>query len=240
MQAAQINPAQTIMEINDFFEKVDKANGGDGIVWAKATAPKGNQVIIHAENSQGKRVPIPPIKAGEPVCISRFCPRLEVLRDLSDLAECARAGLLKLMTSQEAKAFFDKRAGLLKTSPQELMAKSHQEAAKVINAKPLSDAEVDTSQRLQEVPALSIEDAINPRVQHLCNQVSVRLDDDQKLPVKELMAELLNLEDSLSLEDLEYIRASGYYPSVKRWAEQKQREVAESQGLIPQEDELSV
>ena len=59
------------------------------------------------------------------------------------------------------------------------------------------------------------------------------------MPVSELMGELLDMQDFLTMEDLEYVRSQGFFPTVKKWAAQAQQELATSKGLLPEEDELS-
>jgi len=240
------NPAQAMFDIGEFFEQVDRKNGGNGIVWAKATAPRGRQVIIELENSMGKRVKVPPIKAGDPVCLSKFA-KFEVLRDSTDLAQGANNGLLKLMTHEEALAWFEQKAAQLKTSSQELMNQAEQASRASTFRKPLEVSQVDRTQKLSDMH-VAIEDVVNPRLEDLCAKVQPMLKDagderfpehQRRIPVNEMMAEVYDLQDSLTMEDLAYLQANGYYPTVKKWAEAQQRELAQKMGLMPTSDALS-
>ena len=231
------NPASTMMNAIDFFDSVDKSRGGDGVIWAKATTTRGAQVIMEVKASDGTRFRIPPVKAGDPVCLSKYAP-FDALKTSPDLLQCAVNGLIRLMTSQEAQRYFENKANVLKTSPIELMKKSEEEAHRAAMAKPLTESQVDTSQQLSSSFA-SIDDIVNPRLHSICAGVSAMLDASQRTPVNQVMAELLDLEDCLTMEDLEYVRSQGFYPTVKNWAEKKQRDLAQSSGLIPETDELS-
>lgn len=233
------NPAESMFDIVDFFRKVDRANGGDGIIWAKATAPQGRQVIIEPTTAQGKRIKVPAVRPGDPVCLSKYAT-FEALRDSTDLLNAANGHLVKLMTHAEANAYFSRKASMLKTTPQALMARAEQDSRANAQAsmKTLDTNAVDKSMRIQN-EFVSVEDAVNPRLHHLCAQVQPMLKPEQRMPVNELMAEVLDLEESLTLDDLTYLQSQGYYPTVKKWAETKYAEVARASGLLPETDALS-
>lgn len=235
---AQYNPAGAMFDVEDFFDKTDKRNGGDGIVWVKTTAPKGRQAILEFESANGRRIKVPPIKAGDPVCLSKYAS-FEVIRNSTDLTQSITDGSLKPMSHKDATAYFAKKANLLKTTPGALLKKSEEFARDALSARPLSEDQVDKSQRLSNEVGPSIEDAISPYLQNLLAQVDVRLKDNERLPVQELMGELLNLEDSLTLDEYDLIKAIGYYPTVKKWAREKHLEMAKAAGMLPTEDALS-
>lgn len=221
-----------------FFETADKANGGDGIVWAKASAPRGAQVILEMKHPNGARIKVPPIRAGDPVCLSKYAP-FHIIKEDSDLLQCIINGLIRPMTSKQAAEHFSRKAEILKSTPELLMRKSDEEARRAMFSKPLEESQVDTKALIDTSQAVMIEDTVNPRVQHLCAQVSPMLKDEQRMPVKEFLAELHDMADFLTVEDLEYVRSQGYYPSARKWATQTQAHVMKSQGLMPEEDELT-
>lgn len=230
------NPAQSLFDVVEFFEKVDKKAGGDGIVWAKATAPRGAQVITELQTAHGKRVKVPPIRPGDPVCLSKYAT-FDVLRDSPDLLQNANNGLIKLMTHEQANAYFERKAATLKTNPDQLRAKAEASAHASVFQKARDVSTVDRSQKMDDT-YVSEEDVVNPRLHALCAQVQPMLKEGQKLPVNDLMSEILDLEESLTLEDLEYLDANGCYPSVKKWAKAKKLEVAQAMGLVPETDAL--
>lgn len=237
MGNANFNPAQSMFDVVDFFEAVDKKNKGDGLVWAKATAPQGRQVIAELQTAHGKRVKIPPIRPGDPICLSKFAT-FDVIRDSPDLIQAANNGLIKLMTHKQANDYFAKKAALLKTTPEQLKANAEAAARQNVFTKRRETSEVDRSQRIED-SYVAEEDVVNPRLHNLCAQVQPMLKENQKMPVNEFMAEILDLEESLTLPDLEYLDALGYYPSVKKWAKAKKLEVAQAMGLLPETDALS-
>lgn len=64
---------------------------------------------------------------------------------------------------------------------------------------------------------------IKPRVLGLCQQVSMQLPANQRMPADEFFREVKKLAVSLSLEDLQYIEAQGTYRTVKKWARDLQQ-----------------
>jgi len=233
------NPAQAMFDVIEYFDKVDRKNGGDGLIWVKAIAPRGAQVIVEPKTATGARVKVPAIKPGDPVCLSKYAT-FEILRDSTDLNQCVTGGLLKLMTHAEVEAYFEKKASILKTSAEDLKAQAEADARKeaMARSRGLSSSEVDKSQRVSSLEG-STEDLVHPRLQALCAEVQPALKPNERMPVSELMTELLALEESITLDDLAYLQAHGFYPTVKKWAETKFAEVAQAQGLIPETDDLS-
>lgn len=229
------NTAMDMIGVSEYFDKVGKSGGGDNLLWAKSTAPQGRQVIIHCESASGQRYKIPPIKAGDPVCLSKFAP-FGVLIENPDLIQCATSGLIKLMTSKEASGYFDKKAKLLKTDAQALMKKAENEARLAAQAKQTAESDVDENRRIDREVSASEDSLINPRLAHLMAQVSPMLKDHERMPASDLLASLLELEDSMSLDELEYVRARGFWPSVKKWAEKKQAELVDSSGVAENDD----
>jgi len=73
---------------------------------------------------------------------------------------------------------------------------------------------------------VSEDDIINPRVLHLCNQVKQEIPEEERMPAKDLLDELQSLPD-LKIDDLEHIRAHGFYKSVKKWSKQKMSEMSD-------------
>lgn len=225
------SPAAGMMAVVEFFERIDRKNGGDGIVWCKATAPKGRQVCVEVKTPNGQRLPLPPIKAGEPVCLSQFA-NFEALKDAPDLSRCAQKGLIRLMDSQEADSFFVKKASILNTTPQALVDKAQQAAMQTAYAEPLADSAIDKSQRLSN-EFVSVEDVVNPRIQHICGEMSTSLADGQARLANDILSELVDMEESLTLEDFDFLYAgSTRYPSVRKWTAAARDALAEREGLL--------
>jgi len=70
------------------------------------------------------------------------------------------------------------------------------------------------------------DEVINPRVLHLCQQVNIQIEDKDKMKAGELLAELQNIEEELKLDDFEYVRAHGYWKTVRNWAKAKVNQLA--------------
>jgi hypothetical protein len=70
------------------------------------------------------------------------------------------------------------------------------------------------------------EEVVRPRVLHLVNMAgNPQLADKDRMPVGEFLEELEQLPD-ISMDEYEYIRAHGFFKTVKRWATQKMAEIA--------------
>lgn len=234
-----------MVDITSFFEKVDRVNGGDGIIWAKATAPRGSQVILELKTPLGDRIKVPPLQAGDPICLSKYA-FFDALKSSTDITRCATSGLIRLMTTEEADAYFQKKAGILKRSADDLKREADRRSREAVTAKQLDKSKVDKSARMSDLDAsrrstdlVYEDDIVNPRVINLCHQVSPLLKEEQRLSVMELQEQLLALEDSMTLDDAQYVEANGFYPSIKKWGRAKVAELAETLGIAPASDELS-
>lgn len=71
-----------------------------------------------------------------------------------------------------------------------------------------------------EVESVMAEAVIHPRVVQLCADVSPMLPANTRKRADVLLHELRPFEGALRVEDLEYVRSNGGYPSVRKWAEQ--------------------
>jgi hypothetical protein len=79
-------------------------------------------------------------------------------------------------------------------------------------------------QRVVSRDVATEDEILNPRVLHLCNQVKQEIPEEERMPAKDLLDELQSMPD-LTLDDLEHIRAHGFYKSVKAYAKQKMSEL---------------
>ena len=83
-------------------------------------------------------------------------------------------------------------------------------------------------ERVAHSEFVSEDEVINPRVLHLCNQVKAELEDHERMPSAELLEALQELP-TLTLHDLEHIRAHGFYRAVKKWAKMSTARVIQEQ-----------
>lgn len=83
---------------------------------------------------------------------------------------------------------------------------------------------------------LELREVVNPRVLHLCQQVSYELSPAERMPARELLDELQSMEDHLTLEDVNHIQSFGTYKPVKAWARQQATRIASEQDLGGEDD----
>ena len=74
---------------------------------------------------------------------------------------------------------------------------------------------------------ISSDEIINPKVLHICNQVNHEIQERDKMKAATMLEEFEKVGE-LKLDDYEYIRAHGYWKTVKLWAKQRSSDLAES------------
>jgi hypothetical protein len=94
-------------------------------------------------------------------------------------------------------------------------------------------------ERVSPSEMVSEDEIINPRVLHLCNQVKAEIEEEERMPARELLEALEDIPD-MKLDDLEHIRAHGYYKSVKKWAKQRTAELIQQMEGDDADDEAAV
>lgn len=212
---------------NAFFDAVEKTDKG---VWAKSIAKKGRQVVIEVALDNNKRFKIPPIVPGDPVCLSKYAP-FHALKNCQDLLQLAGTSI-KLMTTAEARKYFDTKANLLKRTPAEVRAEAEaKERAFMRREKALSKADAESHLADLE-PEVSEDDLISPQVLELVAEIGGpvvvevgpgrrKVDDSKRLPAAQVLSRLFEIQESLTQDDLLYIETRGYWPSVKKWAREQ-------------------
>ena len=91
-------------------------------------------------------------------------------------------------------------------------------------------------ERVAPSDVIAEDEAINPRVLHLCNQVKQEVPEEERMSAAQLLEELQAIPQ-LSMDDLEHVRAHGFYKSVKKWAKQESSKLVEaSEGTEDTED----
>lgn len=229
------NKIKSTQDAFAFFDNIEKSAGGDGLIWARSSAPEGREVIVHLELQNGRVIFLPPITAGVPVHLTEWAT-LANFRDNSNLGMAAAKGLVKLMTTGEAKIYIENRAEILKESPEEMLEKAAQQSRDTVSGKKIAQA---ASEPLRAESVDSLEDILLPKVLYLADQVAVTLKDHEKMPVKEFLTQLMNMQDYLDITNLEYLKSRCFYPSARKFIEKLITIKATEQGLFPQTDELS-
>lgn len=65
---------------------------------------------------------------------------------------------------------------------------------------------------------ITLDEAINPHVLHLCQQVSLQLKPNDRMPAADFFERIQTMGPSLTANDLQYVESHGTYKTVKRWA----------------------
>ena len=73
---------------------------------------------------------------------------------------------------------------------------------------------------------VKLNEVVNGRILHLCQQVSMELPPEERMQARELLNELEILRPSLHLEDANHIMSFGTWPTVKKWGRQLASELA--------------
>lgn len=189
--------------------------------------------------------------AKDPVCITQRFP-FDVVKKSLDFRKMLsrRPAALALLDEEEYRRYYEAKANSLnlkKPGPKGVpvpdvdaaIAAADEAAQRVLRREPLPAAKpVDPIHEVEELPGgkkvarsteMVTEDIIDPRVQHLCNQVKAELTDQEKLPANQFLAELQQIEGNLKMDDWEYIRAHGMYKSVKNYAKKKVADLASAE-----------
>lgn len=180
------------------------------------------------------------IKRGaDPVNLTQFVPfaAIAASTDFRKMANHPKRPM-RIMTEEEFTKYFEMKYGQRAQDAMNAAADAHHRAQSKTpdpNLPPLQRPDVSvhaegtayvSPQELKMVDA----DVIHPRVMHACQQVNVDLPDSQKWTARQVIDELEILANAnlLQDDDLEYIRARGYWKSVKTWAAQQQLARAEA------------
>ena len=100
------------------------------------------------------------------------------------------------------------------------LIRNHQPLPDAPDPKPIHDVvrDADGKQVAKPFEMAASEEICRPKILHLVNQVgNPKLEDKDRMPVKAFLEEVENLPN-LTVDELEYILAHGYYKTVKKWA----------------------
>ena len=191
----------------------------------------------------------------DPINLSQHIP-FHAIKDSMDFRKMLsrRPPALQLLTQEEYDAFYAKKAqqqGLMTDGKPDIDAavdaseeRRRRTADKNLREKvtdkdpepiheviesgtgPKGAAHFGERNRVAAHEMISEDDIINPRVLHLCNQVKNEIPEEERMPAKDLLDSLQDIPE-LKLDDLEHIRAHGFYKSVKKWAKGKMGELSD-------------
>ena len=192
----------------------------------------------------------------DPINLSQMFP-FQVIKGSMDFRKMLtrRPAVLTLLSEDEFNKYYEKKAaseglytvnekGKRVPDTRAAMDKVEEERNRIQQKLPLPNAQAPEplhdvveddphfggKKTVQARQQLQVDDVISPRVLHLCNQVNTMLSDQEKMPANELLSQLKDLSGELKMDDFEYIRAHGWYQSVKKWAKAEIARVASEQG----------
>lgn len=230
MSGMSKNPVVMTREIDAYL----KTNPDE--VWVKATT---DMQVVLSSRKKGEALAVPPVQPGDPVLLTRYAT-VDDLRN-SDLRHMLMQGKLKLLSSEDAESFFTAKAKRLGAAPDQLKndavarenaflqhaplnagdnRKADQRAVDIMK-KTIPGRDDETSGGMEANPILTRE-AVNPRIVHLCRQASPSLKPEDRKPANLLLEEFMAIEDSMSMDDLEYIVANVGFKTVRKWAGKRQ------------------
>jgi len=165
-----------------------------------------------------------------------------------------RPPALQLLSEEEFKVYYQKRAHAAgqpswehAMDDAEKKRSGYQDKTAVIpgpKPEPIhevvsDDAHFGGKKEVRSNQTVAEDEIIHPKVLHLCLQVDTQLSEKDRMKASVLLDELQTLESELKLDDFEYIRARGYWKSVKNWAKQKIAASAETPGEGAEDDVTS-
>lgn len=221
----QMLPSERAKAISDFFRE-ERDN-----VWIKVTGDA--QIVLNMKDGKDP-ISVPPIQPGDPILITKSVSYDQLKRATGDFRDFVMKGYLKLLSQEEAQTYFEEKSARVGKSAEELMLASdakwsdpvHSAGMRIESAEPR--AKVSAAQSESDTPGYNpilTRDAVKPRVQHLCRQGSTQMPAEQRKPASELLEDFIDIEDSLSEDDVNYILANtaaqGEYKTVHAWANGK-------------------
>lgn len=217
------NPAASMLSVTKFFDQVDPAKGGDGIVWAKSLVnrkskhtgkPVYSQVVVQFKDGD-EVIGVPAISGKDPVCLSERVP-FDILKRSRDLASSVARGSIKLMTHAEAEEYFTGKAKALGVSVQSVVDQAIKEVNAALQNTPLDEIEKSAPKEKRK----KTEEVVTPHVLNLLEQGGPARPAHLRLGANRMIERLKELQEigGLTETDLEYISTQASYPSVKRWA----------------------
>lgn len=83
-----------------------------------------------------------------------------------------------------------------------------------------------------------MEEVVNPKVLHLCQQVNPQIPVESRMPAADFFSALQTMQANLRLEDYQHIESHGTYRTVKTWARQQIARMSTADEGLP--DNLSL
>jgi len=137
-----------------------------------------------------------------------------------------RPPVLVLMEEEDYLDYYKKLAALEGKSMEQVMDEAQRHQSDLQNKRAYTRPMGESRQTLEEIEAEHAalppdpQDKITARVAGLCSNVGADVKEDDRMSVNEMLYELdeLNSDDSLTRGDFEFLLGKGFYPEVKKWA----------------------
>lgn len=183
-------------------------------VWAKSLTDM--QIILQVTNGGPKDiVKVPPLQPGDPVNLTNYAS-FNNLRDCQDLRHFHTNGKLKLMSQDEVDEYFVKKADRLSLTKDTVKARAARKLDDLLNTSTPTANKMDAIRYSEKGPDTA---DVKPRVMHICAQASMSLPQANRLPVDQILERLSDLEETLTLHDVDHVIATaGHFKTVRKWA----------------------
>jgi len=152
-----------------------------------------------------------------------------------------RPAALQVMTEEEFRAYYQRKAQNTGKSTWEAAVdaaeerrqgmQNRQDKIEIPKPAPIhevveDDGHLGGKKEVKAFQVITEQEAVNPKVLHLCLQVNHQIADNEKMKAHALLEEFQMMEEGLKLDDFEYIQSHGYWKTVKNWAKAKVAELA--------------
>ena len=194
-------------------------------VWVRTTT--GVQVSLNFNLGHGDTTSFVIPATGDPYNLTQRFPWEAIKRsaDIRHFVAGRAKPRLQLMTPGDAEAYYERKAAKKGTTVEVAMIEAEERREKMFSMQPVSGT---TAQPIEDVPeaaspnddnVVRTEEIVQSRVINLCHQVDPTIPANQRWDAKRLLEELEGIENTLSVDDLQYVVGHGRYRSIIRWAD---------------------
>jgi len=184
----------------------------------------------------GYSVPFAP----DPVCITSIVPFDLVKKSITFRKSLLRmpTPFLRLLTEEEYQAYFKQKSARIHKPAEELIEETER---KQLN---LQEKAVDPAQERPDPVTTSstepetMDEVLTPRVMQIVNNLNQPVEDGSKIVLSDVIDELSRMK--LNLDDLEYLRSQGRFRTVKKWAQDRLKDIEDDTALTAEEIEQKV
>lgn len=221
---ATTNRRARLTNFTRYFAEVRESQSD---VWVRTVGDR--QVSIVVPDAHGEKTSFVVPNTGDPYNITQRFPLEDIQRSPDIRHFVATKQWLELMTTPQVEAFYAKRAKKRGITVEQAIDAAEVRREKIYSLQPMdlgaTNKPIDDLAGEGEDTVVRIDQVVNPRVIHLCHQVSMEIPENQRWPASKLLDELEIIENVLTAEDFQYIIGSGRYKSIIRWADTRMKQV---------------